>query len=172
MTFYLQIATLCSSALGSTAQRVHRPGRSRDRYRLMRIALIAGITCAPPTIAGEPGRLEADADFLLGRWSSNCANGDVSIFLRDGALRQQGLLRLTPKGGGEPVTPITLVAATRDGPGLVLEAASADGGFRSSARYTARIENNDSMSLKSMTLCRETQCRSVTLDVPWSRCAQ
>jgi hypothetical protein len=134
------------------------------------VALIAGIGCGSPTMADEPGRLEADADFLLGRWSSDCANGNVAIFLRDGALRQQGLLRLAPKGGGEPITPVTLVAATRDGPGLVLKAESSEGGFRSSARYTARVVDNDSLSLKSMTLCRETQCHSVTLDVPWSRC--
>ena len=94
----------------------------------------------------------------------------MNIFLRDGALRQQGLLRLAPKGGGQPVTPVTLVAATRDGPGLVLEAASEEGGFRSSARYTARIASDNSLSLTSMTLCREKQCRSVTLDVPWTRC--
>lgn len=147
------------------------PGQSRISNRLALVALIVGVGFGSPTMAGEPGRLEADADFLLGRWSSHCPNGNVAIFLRDGALRQQGLLRLAPKGGGEPVTPITLVAATRDGPGLVLEAESSEGGFRSSARYTARIVNNDSLSLKSMTLCRETQCRSVTLEVPWSRCS-
>ena len=55
--------------------------------------------------AGNPGRLEADADFLLGKWSSDCDRGVVDIFLKDGALRQQGLLRIAPKGGGSPITP-------------------------------------------------------------------
>lgn len=161
---------IINSTLRSPPYSSSSPGQSRISYWLALVALIAGIGCGSPTMAGEPGRLEADADFLLGRWSSNCENGNVAIFLRDGALRQQGLLRLAPKGGGEPITPVTLVAATRDGPGLVLEAESSEGGFRSSARYTARIVGNDSLSLKSMTLCREAQCRSVELDVPWSRC--
>jgi len=117
-----------------------------------------------------PGRLEADADFLLGRWSSDCAAGVVEIFLADGALRQRGLLRVVPQGGGQPVTPVTLLAATRDGPGLVLEAQAEQGGFRSSARYTARIADRDRLTLEAMTLCREDRCRTVALDVPWSRC--
>ncbi len=120
--------------------------------------------------AADPGRLEEDADFLLGRWSSDCSAGLVEIFLRDGALRQQGLLRLSPKGGGQPITPVTLLAATRDGPGLVLEAASEEGGFRSSARYVASVQDEDRLVLKAMTLCREDRCRTFSLDVPWARC--
>lgn len=134
------------------------------------VALIGfslGLTSAH---AGEPGRLEADADFLLGKWSSNCERGVVEIFLRDGALRQQGLLRIVPKGGGDPITPVTLLAATRDGAGVVLEAGTEEGGFRSSARYTASVSSNDRLGLKAMTLCREEQCRTVTLDAPWTRC--
>lgn len=133
---------------------------------VLAVALLAGQAAG----AGDPGRLEADADFLLGTWSSDCALGVVEIFLRDGALRQRGLLRLAPSGGGPPVTPVTLLAATRDGPGLVLEAASEDGGFRSSARYVASVLDQDRLVLKAMTLCREKRCRSVTLDVPWARC--
>ena len=142
------------------------------RGRLSALLLLASVAYSSSLFGGEPGRLEADADFILGRWSSNCADGEVDIFLRDAALRQIGLLRLVPKGSAKPVTPITLLAATRDGPGLVLEASSEQGGFRSSARYTAHVGPDNSVVLKSMTLCRERQCRSVSLDVPWLRCAQ
>ena len=120
--------------------------------------------------ADEPGRLEEDADFILGHWSNDCAQGSVEFFLRDGALRQQGLLRLAPKGGGKPITPVTLLAATRDGPGLILEASSEDGGFASSARYTAQVSLDELLVLKSMTLCRVKHCNSVVLNVPWGRC--
>ena len=140
------------------------------RVALSGLALLLAVAHSTPSLGDEPGRLEVDADFILGRWSSKCTDGEVNIFLRDGALRQNGLLRLAPKGGGKPVTPTTLLAATRDGPGLVLEAASEEGGFRSSARYTAHIGSNQSLTLKSMTLCREQQCRSIALDVPWGRC--
>ncbi|MFT5175323.1 MAG: hypothetical protein ACI8W7_003513 [Gammaproteobacteria bacterium] len=152
-----------------------RPDKSNQkaiRGRLSGLLLLASVAHSSALLGGEPGRLEADADFILGRWSSNCADGEVDIFLRDGALRQNGLLRLVPKGGAKPVTPVTLLAATRDGPGLVLEASSEQGGFRSSARYTAHVGTDNSVVLKSMTLCREQQCRSVALDVPWRRCAQ
>ena len=129
------------------------------------LALLAG-----PASAGDPGRLEEDADFLLGRWSTDCAVGQVEFFLSDGALRQRGLLRVAPKGGGEPVIPVTLLAATRDGPGLVLEANTSAGGFPASARYTARVQDPDTLSLRNMTLCRADRCRSVELEVPWRRC--
>jgi len=134
------------------------------------VALITLGLVLPETHAGEPGRLEADADFLLGKWSSDCGRGVVEIFLRDGALRQKGLLRIAPKGGGNPVTPVTLLAATRDGAGVILEAATDEGGFRSSARYTANLGNEQQIRLKAMTLCRENRCRTVPLNVPWSRC--
>jgi len=120
--------------------------------------------------AGDPGRLEEDADFLLGRWSTDCAVGQVEFFLSEGALRQRGLLRVAPKGGGDPLTPVTLLAATRDGPGVVLEAASDAGGFEASARYTASVQDRDTLSLRNLTLCRATRCRSVELEVPWRRC--
>jgi len=120
--------------------------------------------------AGDPGRLEEDADFLLGQWSTDCALGQVEFFLSDGALRQRGLLRVMPKGGGDPVVPVTLLAATRDGPALVLEAASDAGGFAASARYTASVEDRNTLSLQNMTLCRAARCRSVDLGVPWRRC--
>jgi hypothetical protein len=133
------------------------------------IALL--LTCTPGAIeAAGPGRLEEDAYFLLGHWSSDCASGMVEFFLRDGALRQRGLLRIAPKGGGAPITPVTLVAATRDGPGLVLEASTEEGGFESRARYTAYVADDESVTLKTMTLCRGQRCRSVPLDVPWGRC--
>ena len=139
--------------------------------RTLTLRLLAATLAAPwVALAGEPGRLEADADFLLGNWSSDCDVGIVEVFLRDGALRQKGLLRIAPKGGGEPVTPVTLLAATRDGPGLVMQAASDFGGFQSSARYTASVVSPDSMTLTSMTLCREQRCRTADLDVPWERC--
>lgn len=139
--------------------------------RFLRPALLAGFALTTPSLsAGEPGRLEADADFLLGKWSSDCERGVVEIFLRDGALRQKGLLRIAPKGGGEPVTPVTLLAATRDGAGLVLEAASDAGGFASSARYTATIDGQERLELRSMTLCRESRCQTMTLEAPWARC--
>jgi len=135
------------------------------------LRLLAAVLATPwVALAGEPGRLEADADFLLGRWSSDCDIGMVEVFLRDGALRQKGLLRIAPKGGGEPVTPVTLLAATRDGPGLVLEAASDDGDFRALARYTASVVNANSMTLTAMTLCREQRCQTAELKVPWKRC--
>ena len=135
--------------------------------RLLALLLILG---PAPVPAGDPGRLEEDAYFLLGRWSSDCSAGSVEFFLNDGALRQRGLLRIAPRGGGQPVTPVTLLAATRDGPGLVLEAATREGGFSSSARYTARVGDDKSVTLTSMTLCRESRCRSVPLEVPWVRC--
>ena len=133
--------------------------------------LLAMLLVPGAAIAAEPGRLEADADFLLGRWSSDCAAGEVHIFLRDGALRQQGLLRLAPKGGGEPITPVTLLAATRDAGALVLEASSDDAGFQASARYNTSIVDNDRLALRTMTLCHEHRCRTVTLDAPWMRCS-
>ena len=146
--------------------------RRRLRAQFATVMFVVTLAYSSPSMSDAAGRLEADADFLLGHWSSKCADGKVDIFLRDGALRQQGLLRLIPKGGGEPVTPVTLLAATRDGPGLVLEAASQEGGFRSSARYTAHIGSDNSLVLKSMTLCHGQQCRSASLDVPWKRCAE
>ena len=156
----------------TTAHRTRYRMRLPERSRLACLLLVAALAYSPPSLSDKPGRLEADADFILGHWSSKCADGKVDIFLRDGALRQQGLLRLAPKGGGKPVTPVTLLAATRDGPGLVLEVASEEGGFSSSARYTAHIGNDNSLVLKSMTLCHGQRCRSVALDIPWKRCAQ
>lgn len=144
----------------------------RRRYRTACILALATLLTGGAVHAGEPGRLEADADFLLGRWSSDCAAGDVHIFLRDGALRQQGLLRLAPKGGGDPVTPVTLLAATRDGQGLVLEASSDAAGFQASARYTTAVESDDRLALQAITLCREQRCRTVALEIPWTRCPQ
>ena len=94
----------------------------------------------------------------------------MEIFLRDGALRQQGMLRILPKGGGEAVTPVTLLAATRDGPGLVLQAATGEGGFNSSAHYTTRVVGTEQLVLEAMTLCREKRCRTMDLAVPWKRC--
>lgn len=135
-----------------------------------RFLLVLMLLSSSYALAGEPGRLEADADFLLGSWSTDCSVGTVDVFLRDGALRQRGLLRIVPKGGGEPVSPVTLLAATRDGPGLVLVAASEEGGFRSSARFTASVRDTTSMVLTSMTLCREQRCRTTELEVPWQRC--
>jgi len=142
----------------------------RRLHRFAHVLLLAMLVAPGAMLAGEPGRLEADADFLLGRWSSDCAVGDVHIFLRDGALRQQGLLRLAPKGGGEPITPVTLLAATRDGAGLVLEASSDDAGFQASARYITTVVSDDRLALRAMTLCREGRCRTATLDLPWVRC--
>ena len=144
---------------------------SRRRHRAARILLLATLLAPLPTLAGEPGRLEADADFLLGRWSTDCEVGNVHIFLRDGALRQQGLL-LAPGAHGKPTAPVTLLAATRDGPGLVLEARSLDDAFRASARYTITVLDEDRLSLQALTLCREARCRSMTLEVPWSRCPE
>lgn len=141
----------------------------RRRHRATRILALAMLLAPGATLAGEPGRLEADADFLLGRWSSDCAIGNVHIFLRDGALRQQGLL-LAPAAGGKATTPVTLLAATRDGPGLVLEADSEDDKFRASARYTITVVDGDRLALKALTLCRDARCRSMTLEIPWSRC--
>jgi hypothetical protein len=155
-----------------TAHRTRYGTRPPARSRLACLLLVAALAYSPPSLSGKPGRLEADADFILGHWSGKCADGQVEIFLRDGALRQQGLLRLAPKGGGKPVTPVTLLAATRDGPGLVLEVASEEGGFNSSARYTAQVGSDNSLVLKSMTLCHGQRCRSVALNVPWQRCAQ
>jgi hypothetical protein len=151
---------------------LEKPSMPRRRHRAARLLLLAALLASGATDAGEPGRLEADADFLLGRWSSDCAAGDVHIFLRDGALRQQGLLRLAPKGGGDPMTPVTLLAATRDGPGLVLEARSDAAGFRASARYTTTVVTDDRLALRAMTLCREQRCRTMALEVPWARCPQ
>jgi hypothetical protein len=139
-------------------------------------ALIAGALLAfgafatGTTRAGEPGRLEEDADFLLGSWSTDCSSGQVDVFLSDGALRQRGLLRIANKEGGDPVTPVTLLAATRDGHGLVLEAVSEGGDFPASARYTASVEDGNTLSLESLTLCRAARCRSIQLGVPWRRC--
>jgi hypothetical protein len=120
--------------------------------------------------AGEPGRLEEDADFLLGSWSTDCSAGQVDVFLSDGALRQRGLLRIASQEGGEPMVPITLLAATRDGHGLVLEAVSEAAGISASARYTASVRDGNTLSLESLTLCRGARCRSVQLGVPWRRC--
>ena len=139
-------------------------------FRALTLAVLVPLSGAAG--AGEPGRLEEDADFLLGRWSTDCALGHVEFFLSDGALRQRGLLRVQPQGGGEPVTPVTLLAATRDGPGLVLQARTDAGGFPASARYTASVQGRDTLALRNMTLCRATRCQSVEMNVPWRRCEQ
>lgn len=142
--------------------------------RALALVLSTGLLCGGPlgAAAGDPGRLEADADFLLGRWSDNCKLRSTRIFLRDGALRQQGLLRLVSESGDAQVAPVTLLAATRDGPGLVLEATTEQKGVRASARYTARIASHEKLELKHMLLCRGERCRSAALDVMWLRCGE
>ena len=69
------------------------------------------------------------------------------------------------------MTPVTLLAATRDGPGLILEASTETGGFKSSARYTANVAADGTLRLESLTLCREARCRTMQLQVPWKRCS-
>lgn len=123
------------------------------------------------TQAGEPGRLEEDTEFLLGQWANDCAAGTARIFLADGALRQQGLLRLGARDRSAPVVPVTLLAATRDGVGLHLDAATRVDGVRASARYAARVVDERRLEVKSFTVCRDRRCRTTQLDLPWLKCA-
>ena len=66
----------------------------RPSLLLLLALVLATAVPVPPAAAGEPGRLEDDAEFLLGRWANDCAADTARIILADGALRQQGLLRL------------------------------------------------------------------------------
>ncbi len=121
--------------------------------------------------AGEPGRLDDDTGFLIGNWSNNCKAGSARIFLKDGALRQQGFVQLPAPGESRRLnTPVTLLAATRDGANIVLEAKTTQSGVVSSARYSGRVENERRLRLKSMTLCYAGRCRSAAIDLPWDRC--
>lgn len=135
--------------------------------------VIAGILLAhysPRTPAGDPGRLDANTGFLLGRWSNDCKAGSVNIFLRDGALRQKGLVQLVAPGTATALAPVTLLAATRDGADIVLEARTRQGGALASSRYAGSLENEQRMRLKQMTVCRGERCRSASIDLPWQRC--
>lgn len=145
------------------------------RHRLA-ASILTTLIVAGPVLAGAPGRLEEDAEFLLGSWSADCKIDGARIFLSDGALRQQGLLHIggsAPTGATEAVrsTPITLLAATRDGVGLALEARSRVDGTLASARYLARVVAEDELAVKSVTICRGTRCRTSRIDVSWRRCA-
>lgn len=120
--------------------------------------------------AGEPGRLEEDAEFLLGSWASDCGiPGAARIFLSDGALRQEGLLRLVARDGSM-VSPVTLLAATRDGVGLSLESGTRINGTSASSSYLARVISERELAVKSMTICRGQQCQTTVLELTWKRC--
>jgi hypothetical protein len=121
--------------------------------------------------AGEPGRLEDDTEFLLGNWSNDCKAGSVKIFLKDGALRQQGLVQLLAQGSKTPISPITLLAATRDAGNIVLEAKTKRTGLLASSRYSGVVVNDGQLKLKNMTLCQAERCRSAAVDIPWQRCS-
>ena len=126
---------------------------------------------SPLLPAGEPGRLDDDTGFLLGNWSNDCKAGSVKIFLADGALRQKGLVQLVAPGETRTlISPVTLLAATRDGANIVLEAETRQAGFVASSRYSGRLESEQQMRLKNMTLCRADRCRSVAIDLPWKLC--
>lgn len=140
------------------------------RLALILLSALLALT-APGARAGDPGRLEADAEFLLGEWANDCSAGAARIFLSDGALRQQGLLRLAAPDRGAPVVPITLLAATRDGVGLHLDAATRINGVRATARYAARVVDERRIDVKSFTICRDRRCRTTRLDVPWKKCS-
>ncbi len=136
---------------------------------LLCLALAYGLS-VQPSAAGEPGRLEADAEFLLGEWASDCGGDSARIFLADGALRQQGLLRLGSPDRGAPTVPVTLLAATRDGVGLHLDAVTRVDGVRASARYAARVVDERQLDVKSFTLCRDRRCRTTQLNLSWVKC--
>jgi len=144
----------------------YTPGRLATATRL---CLLAAALCAGPALAGDAGRLEEDAEFLLGSWANDCAGKGARIFLSDGALRQQGLLRLTG-GEGKSATPVTLLAATRDGVGLSLESRTRINGVIASSRYLARVISDEQVDVKSMTLCRGDRCQTTQLNLPWKRC--
>ncbi len=138
---------------------------------LTRLILITALLLASPFVAaGDPGRLEDDSGFLLGHWSNNCKAGAVRIFLKDGALRQQGLVQLVAPGTHNQVSPVTLLAATRDGANIVLEAKTKLNDVTASSRYSGLLKSTQQMRLKNMTLCRNDKCRSIAIDVPWQRC--
>ena len=132
--------------------------------------IVTFTTIALGAQAAQPGRLEADAEFLLGHWANDCKAGAARIFLSEGALRQQGLLRLAARDKGAPVVPITLLAATRDGVGLHLDASTRVDGLRASARYAARVIDGQHLQVKSFTLCRDQRCRTTQLDITWTKC--
>lgn len=146
------------------------PQRARARSVKAFLMSVAAslVTCA--ALAGEPGRLEEDAEFLLGTWASDCSKGPARIFLSDGALRQEGLLQLAGSDG-KVRTPITLLAATRDGVGLSLESRLRQDGVLASARYLARVINDEKIAVKSLTLCRDARCQTTQVDLPWVRCS-
>jgi len=126
---------------------------------------------SPVLPAGEPGRLDDDTGFLLGNWSNNCEAGSAKIFLKDGALRQKGFVQLPAPGETRKlITPVTLLAATRDGANIVLEAKTQQAGSVASARYSGLIENERQLRLKNMTVCQADRCRSAVIDLPWKRC--
>jgi hypothetical protein len=159
---------------GGRMRRIPCSGRATAARRLPALTLLLASMAAG---AGDPGRLEEDAEFLLGSWSSDCAVPGARIFLSDGALRQQGLLLIgsqaataTSSGAQRSATPVTLLAATRDGVGLALEARSRVNGVLASARYLARVIAEDELAVKSVTLCRGRRCQTNQLDVPWRRC--
>ncbi len=125
---------------------------------------------SPLLVAGEPGRLEDDTGFLLGDWSNDCKAGSVKIFLKEGALRQKGLIQLLVRGADKPIIPITLLAATRDAASIVLEAKTHQTGKLASSRYSGILINEQKLKLESLTICQADRCRSTAIDIPWLRC--
>ncbi len=145
-----------------------KPGRINSCRHII-FSLVLGLY-STFLVAGEPGRLDEDTGFLLGNWSNDCKAGSVRIFLKDGALRQKGLVQLLIKGTRTTSVPVTLLAATRDGANIVLEAKTRQTDIVASARYSGLLDNEDRMHLKSTTLCQGDRCRSAAIDVPWKRC--
>ncbi len=144
---------------------------SKHRSRASFITSVVLILYSSWLSAGEPGRLEDDTEFLLGKWSNDCKVGSVNIFLKDGALRQQGLVQLLAKGSKTPIAPVTLLAATRDAGNIVLEAKTKQTGKLASSRYSGIVLNEGNLKLKNLTLCQADRCRSAAVDIPWQRCS-
>jgi len=143
-----------------------------NRAVIMGLMISALLTLSSPlAMAGDPGRLDANTGFLLGHWSNDCKAGSVKIFLKDGALRQQGLVQLLAPGSTTPIAPVTLLAATRDGTNIVLSAKTRQAGLLASSRYSGLLENQRHLRLKHMTVCRGERCRSASIDLPWQRCS-
>lgn len=68
------------------------------------------------------------------------------------------------------VSPVTLLAATRDGVGLSLESGTRINGTSASSSYLARVISERELAVKSMTICRGQQCQTTVLELTWKRC--
>lgn len=142
----------------------HRPDRHWPRTAALLLLLATNAAAEDQ---------DTDVRFLLGRWSVDCALGQLVVYEQNGRLMQQGFLNLAnmpeltnlplPPGGGLPATPLIVA---RKGARMVAKAA--DGPIQ--ATGLVHVQSTDALYVDSIKVCFGEQCQEQVVRQEVRRC--